>query len=114
MRALCFLVQYICYMTKDGTLCLIDKTNGHMIHRAEMEFTCHEGYKVEIIEQTSDPLAILPSYDRLKAFNLKNGTEEWIKELFDIPDVDQVIYNHNYLEMYLLPRDQAAIYLCRL
>ena len=105
---------YICYMTKDGILSLINKTDGQTIHRTEMEFTCHEGYKMEVIEQTSDSLVILPSYDRLKAFNLKYGMEEWTKELFEIPDVDQVIYNHHHLELYLLPRDQATVYVCGL
>jgi len=106
--------EYVCFMTKGGSFSLIDKADGQIIHRTEMEFTCHEGYKIEITEQTSDPLAILPSYDRLRAFNLKSGTEEWTKELFDIPDVDQAIYNHNRLELYLLPRNQTTAYVCGL
>ena len=100
--------EALVFTSLDGVLGAVNLGTSELLWQAELDFHSEQGFRAAVIEDTIDPLLLLPADRTIQARNLRTGEEEWGKASVDLRH-DYLIYNHERCELYSLGSDHTTI-----
>jgi WD40 repeat protein len=85
---------------------VIRTSNLELYWQSELDFNILTGFRSAVVQDTLDPLMILPAGDLIVALNLRSGEEAWRKTC---NKADHLLYNHDRCELYNMELDGLSI-----